>query len=178
MIEPIQEFDFSDVPIVHSFMQQSVQWTIILKFTWTRNLIATSSLSTNTQANLWQHIRGTHGRGWVSPCGVKYSWPPKMFRHHKKCQKCKLMKQKKETGAEKLAKQIGKENAKKKSQYHAMTLYYLDLFKCYYRLHMSVILLGFFKVYHKCIKLVGFLYVFFSSLINVGNILIFFRTQH
>ena len=122
------------------------------------------SLSTNIQANLQQHIRGAHGRGWVSPCGIKYSWLPKMFRHQKKCQKCKLIKQKKETGAKKLAKQIAKENAKKKKIYHAMTLYYLDLFKCYYRLHMSVILLGFFKVYHKSVILVGFLYIFFPAL--------------
>ena len=43
------------------------------------------SLSTNTQAYLQQHIRGAHRSGWVSPCGIRYSWLPKMFHHHKKC---------------------------------------------------------------------------------------------
>ena len=66
-----------------------------------------------SQANLHQHIRGAHDSGWVSPCGITYSWPPKMFRHRKKCQQCKLTKQKKETGAENLDKRIGKEIAKK-----------------------------------------------------------------
>ena len=71
------------------------------------------SLTTNTQANLCQHIRGAHSSGWVSPCGMRYSWPPKMFRHCKKCAQCKLIKQKNEIGTKKLAKWIGKKNSKK-----------------------------------------------------------------
>ena len=70
------------------------------------------SLSTNNQDNLHQHIIGAHGSWWLSPCGIRYSWAPKMFRHHKKCAQCQIIKKKKETVTEKLAKWIGKEMLK------------------------------------------------------------------
>ena len=113
MTGPIQESDYINVLGVHNFIPPKDQWTIILRFIWTRNLTNKFLLSTNTHTNLQQHIRGAHGSGCVSPCGIRYSWPPKMFRHHKKCVQCQNIMKKKETGAEKLAKLIGKENAKK-----------------------------------------------------------------
>ena len=100
MIELIQELDFSNIPVAHSFIQQSLQWTIILKFTWTRNLIATSVHYQLTHRLIYSNILGEH----TALDGIKYSWLPKMFWHRKKCQQCKLIKQKKETSAKKLAK--------------------------------------------------------------------------
>ena len=68
---------------------------------------------TNTQANLWQHVRGIHGSGWVSPCGTSFSWPPKMFCHRKKCSQCQAIKTKKQTAATKLASRVYKQPRKK-----------------------------------------------------------------
>ena len=35
------------------------------------------NLSMDTAANLRQHQRGKHGRGWKAPCGKRYDWPAK-----------------------------------------------------------------------------------------------------
>ena len=71
------------------------------------------SFDTNTEANLRQHVRGAHGPGWVSPCGKRFSWPPKMFRHRKKCSGCQGIKKRKDTAAIKLARVISKQERKK-----------------------------------------------------------------
>ena len=33
------------------------------------------TFSTDTPANLHQHQRGKHGKGWKAPCGKRYDWP-------------------------------------------------------------------------------------------------------
>ena len=64
--------------------------------------------STDTQANLRQHNRGKHGKGWHSPCGKSYDWPAKMFCHKKKCGTCKNIKDKAKSRAERLAAKLSK----------------------------------------------------------------------
>ena len=66
----------------------------------------------NTEPTLCQHVRGHHGPGWLSPCGIKHSWPAKMFWHHHKCDKCKDIKEKRDSRATKLSNKITKEKQK------------------------------------------------------------------
>ena len=44
--------------------------------------------------HLKQHIRGMHGKGWLSPCGKRFSWPSTMYSHKSECKKCKKMSKK------------------------------------------------------------------------------------
>ena len=65
---------------------------------------------TNTAPNLRQHKRGKHGRGWKSPCGKRFDWPPKMFRHKKKCSKCIKIKENQERAVEKITFKLQKKS--------------------------------------------------------------------
>ena len=40
------------------------------------------------QAHLKQHIRGMHGEGWTTRCGIQYQWPGSMYNHQKDCDDC------------------------------------------------------------------------------------------
>ena len=45
--------------------------------------------------NLKQHERGMHGEGWVTPCGIRYSWPGPMYKHRRECDDCQDILEKK-----------------------------------------------------------------------------------
>ena len=42
----------------------------------------------NSKGNLAQHIRGEHGKGWLTPCGKTCKWKSLYHRHIKKCDDC------------------------------------------------------------------------------------------
>ena len=54
------------------------------------------SFSTDTNSNLRQHHLEQHRQGWLAPRGMKFQWPPKLFRHKKKCSTSLKLKEKKE----------------------------------------------------------------------------------
>ena len=66
------------------------------------------TFSTDTPANLHQHQRGKHGKGWKAPCRKRYDWPAKMFRHKKKCTSCLVHKEQAEKAAKNTAAKLAK----------------------------------------------------------------------
>ena len=105
------------IPEKAYFDVQTVQIAIPPRQQWTHRQIHQGQVftcdkcpffKTDTEPNLRQHISGKHGKGWCSPCGQRFSWPPKMFRHRKKCTVCKNIKVKTDKQAEKLANKLSK----------------------------------------------------------------------
>ena len=57
---------------------------------------------TSSQSNLDQHIRGKHGKDWISDCGKQFSWCTKLYRHFDKCEQCEQIQSAKESKIQKL----------------------------------------------------------------------------
>ena len=69
---------------------------------------------TTTNANMIQHMRGYHGEGWNSKCGLKFSSPTGLAAHNKTdCKACEqvIIKERKKTVN--VAKQVLKDRKKK-----------------------------------------------------------------
>ena len=64
--------------------------------------------SMDTEPNSRQHTWGKHGKGWCTPCGKRFDWPPKMFRHQKMCEKCQNITEKAASRTERLAAKLAK----------------------------------------------------------------------
>ena len=45
----------------------------------------------NIQCSMDQHVRGTHGPGWATPCGNTVDWPRKLSSHKCHCENCKAI---------------------------------------------------------------------------------------
>ena len=44
----------------------------------------------NIRCSMDQHVRGTHGLGWGTPCGKTVDWPRKLSSHKRHCEIVKL----------------------------------------------------------------------------------------
>ena len=45
----------------------------------------------NIKCSMDQHVRGTHGLGWATPCGKTVDWPRKLSSHKCHCENCKAI---------------------------------------------------------------------------------------
>ena len=54
----------------------------------------------NTEYRLKQHQVGKHGEGTVAFCGRKFQWPDTKYKHQRKCDTCKEVKERSENKPE------------------------------------------------------------------------------
>ena len=65
-----------------------------------------------------QHFRGAHGEGWNARCGKHCKWPAEVNKHQKECDQCADLKRKSAKKVNKEAKQILKDELKKRKAKH------------------------------------------------------------
>ena len=91
----------------------------------------------DTTANLRQHERGRHRRGWKAACGKRYDWPAKMFHHKRKCAQCLNIKEKAAKNHEKIEAKLWKKNpssiiSKYKEQFQLLSVNISGYFSTWY----------------------------------------------